>query len=254
VGCLRLHVDRQGRETNLVLNGDRPETNERLDQVADVTPIIAVIADVTPIILSKKPTHLAVADSKDRSEELYRRVQSAVFPLLKEVGIELDPADEVTTAGALLREFAGGEALDRFRELAAWLNRIRTGSASNAPHLLNQVAPELFETAGDGRYLRELSYRLFMRSRLKRFARQQGWRPAAESGCRDIDAVIDSLSRDRIGRIIATAFEPVECLFEERTATKTEREAAEEITRIAGVVLDELRDVKEQLRAEPVAD
>jgi hypothetical protein len=142
--------------------------------------------------------------------EVYRRIAGCLFQLLDAVGITPPARDEAGEATRLLQHLVGREALAHFRELSCWLHdtRARMAQASHPTlytardRLLLWLAPELFVTDGS-RPRNELSFRLYLRNRLKEYCRRKGWRPAA----RDIDTAFRALDRERIGNIVRETVE-----------------------------------------------
>jgi hypothetical protein len=141
--------------------------------------------------------------------EVYRRIAASLFKLLAAVDIPLPARDESGEATRLLQHLVGRESLTHFRELACWLHdtRARLALASHPSfypardRLLTWLAPECFRA---DRPRSELSFRLYLRARLKDYCRRKGWRP---DGARDLDAAFRELDRDRIGDIVREAVE-----------------------------------------------
>jgi hypothetical protein len=142
--------------------------------------------------------------------EVYRRIAGSLFQLLAAVDIPLPARDESGEATRLLQFLVGREALAHFRDLSSWLHdtRARMSQASHPTfytardRMLLWLAPELFVTDGS-RPRFELSFRLYLRNRLREYCRRKGWRPAA----RDLDTVFRALDRERIGNIVREAVE-----------------------------------------------
>jgi hypothetical protein len=68
--------------------------------------------------------------------------------------------------------------------------------------LLSWLAPECFAT-DDSRPRFELSFRLYLRARLRDYCRRKGWRPAA----RDLETAFRDLDRGRMGDIVRETVE-----------------------------------------------
>jgi hypothetical protein len=145
--------------------------------------------------------------------EVYRRVGRGLFGLLNEVEIPLPARDEAGEATRLLQHLVGREALAHFRELTCWLQttRARMDLASDPSfyaardRLLLWLAPECFVT--DGKQARfELSFRLYLRARLKDYCRRRNWRPAGPR-YRDLETAFRALDRQRIGDVVREAVE-----------------------------------------------
>jgi hypothetical protein len=159
-------------------------------------------------------TPAAAAPKKRRSAaetEVYRRVGRSLFQLLAAVDIPLPARDEVGEATLLLRHLVGREAIAHFRELAHWLDATR-GRLDRAgdptfyaarDRLLLWLAPECFVTDGRRPHF-ELSFRLYLRARLKDYCRRKSWHPA---GQRDLETAFRALDRQRIGDIVREAVE-----------------------------------------------
>jgi hypothetical protein len=182
--------------TDLIFRtSDEPDAEHAADRADEFTPVV-------------------LSATKPLNEQLRRRVAEAVFPLLEEVGIEVDASRQSEKGTLLLRELVGRESLGRFHELKHWLDNVRVGSIFELPMLLLQsVAEELFETTADGEYRRRLSFRLFMRSRVADFCRKEGWQPSASSGHAGLEAALASLTRARIGEMLDNALGEVNELF-----------------------------------------
>jgi hypothetical protein len=159
-------------------------------------------------------TQAAAAPKKRRSAaetEVYRRVGRSLFQLLAAVDIPLPARDEAGEATLLLRHLVGREAIAHFRELTNWLDatRARLDRAGDPTfyaardRLLLWLAPECFVI--DGRLAHfQLSFRLYLRARLKDYCRRKGWQPAAG---RDLETGFRALDRQRIGDIVREAVE-----------------------------------------------
>jgi hypothetical protein len=156
----------------------------------------------------------AAAPKKRRSAadtEVYRRVGRSLFQLLAAVDIPLPARDEAGEATLLLRHLVGREAIAHFRELAHWLDatRARLDRAGDPTfyaardRLLLWLAPECFVTEGRRPHF-ELSFRLYLRARLKDYCRRKGRHPA---GQRDLETAFRALDRQRIGDIVREAVE-----------------------------------------------
>jgi hypothetical protein len=132
-----------------------------------------------------------------------RELRPALFALLEAVEVPVPPPDqEVAEAGRLLAELVGPQALEHFRGLDATVDAIRRRRAEARPpaldRLLRGLVPDLFD---ERRFRPRLSYRLYLRARLKRYCRRRGWHPAGPAFA-DLATAFEALSRDRIGRII----------------------------------------------------
>ena len=132
-----------------------------------------------------------------------RRLRPALFAQLEAVEVPVPlPDQEVAEAGRLLAELVGPQALQRFRGLDTTVDLIRRRSAEARPpaldRLLRGLVPDLFD---ERRFRPRLSYRLYLRARLKHYCRRRGWRPAGPA-FQDLATAFAALSRDRIGRII----------------------------------------------------
>ncbi len=145
--------------------------------------------------------------------EVYRRIAGSLFKLLAAVDIPLPARDESGEATRLLQHLVGRQALAHFRDLTCWLHdtRARMDLASDPSfytardRLLLWLAPECFLTDGE-RARFELSFRLYLRARLKDYCRRQGWHPAGPAA-RDLETAFRALDRQRIGDIVREAVE-----------------------------------------------
>lgn len=141
--------------------------------------------------------------------ELHRRVSRSLFQLLAEVEVPLPAEEEVRDATVLLHHLAGYSVVDRFRRLDHWLNEARRRACPRADTALDRVlhwlAPELFVLRRDG-YSHHLSFRLYLRGRLKDYCRKHGLKPTGPRYY-DLDTAFAQLQRARIGQIIYQAIE-----------------------------------------------
>jgi hypothetical protein len=145
--------------------------------------------------------------------EVYRRVGRSLFKLLAEVEIPLPARDEAGEATRLLQHLVGREAVGHFRELAGWLHetRARLDLAGHPEfyaardRLLLWLAPDCFVTDGRRPHF-ELSFRLYLRARLKDHCRDKSWRPAG-ARYRDLETALRALDRQRIGDLVREAVE-----------------------------------------------
>ncbi len=145
--------------------------------------------------------------------EVYRRVGRSLFRLLAEVEIPLPARDEAGEATRLLQHLVGREAITHFRELTCWLQETRArldlaGDPSFSPaldRLLLWLAPECF-VSDSQRPRFELSFRLYLRVRLKDYCRRKTWQPGGPR-YRDLESSFRNLGRQRIGDIVREAVE-----------------------------------------------
>jgi len=129
------------------------------------------------------------------------------------VEIPLPPRDEAGEATRLLHHLVGREAIGHFRELARWLceTRARMDRASGPEfypardRLLLWLAPECFVTDGRRSHF-EMSFRLYLRARLKDYCRGKSWQPAGPR-YRDLETAFRALDRQRIGDLVREAVE-----------------------------------------------
>jgi hypothetical protein len=155
-------------------------------------------------------------DAKRRSDalppsprgELRRQVREALFQLLSSVDIGLSPTRETHGASALLGYLAGPGAVKRFEELNQWLERMRRRATEPEPpalvRMLRWVASDLFERDGDA-YGYRLSFRLFLRDRLRDWCQQEGLRPRGRY--QSLGEAFALLDRARIGDLVRSAAE-----------------------------------------------
>ncbi|HKI34195.1 MAG TPA: hypothetical protein VKA46_20250 [Gemmataceae bacterium] len=145
--------------------------------------------------------------------EVYQRVGGSLFKLLAEVEIPLPARDEAGEATRLLQHLVGRDAIAHFRALTGWLEgtRGRMDLASDPSfyaardRLLLWLAPECFVTDGRRPHF-ELSFRLYLRARLKDYCRGKNWQPAGPR-YRDLETAFRALDRQRIGDIVREAVE-----------------------------------------------
>jgi hypothetical protein len=145
---------------------------------------------------------------REGRQELHQRVSRSLFQLLEEVEIPLPAGDEAREATALLHHLVGLPAVDRFRQLDRWLGEARRRGDKPLPALdraLRWLTPELFEQDGSD-FRARLSFRLFLRCRLKDYCQQRGWRPAGPL-YRDLETAFAQLRRERIGQLVYRTIE-----------------------------------------------
>jgi hypothetical protein len=139
--------------------------------------------------------------------EIRRRLHHSLFQLLEVVEITLPAGQEVHEAGLLLQHLAGPEAVAEFGRMGRWLQdvrrRIETPQPPALDRLLLWMSADLFRRREDG-YEYRLSFRLYLRARLKDYCRQRGWAPAG-GAYRDLDTAFANLSRERIGAVVRQA-------------------------------------------------
>jgi hypothetical protein len=139
--------------------------------------------------------------------EIHRRLHQSLFQLLKVVEIVLPAGREVHEAGLLLHHLAGPEAVAEFGRLDRWLQEVRRRAATTQPaafeRLLVWMAADLFSQR-QGVYVYRLSFRLYLRARLKAYCRQRGWVPKGNA-FRDLDTAFAALGRERIGAVVREA-------------------------------------------------
>jgi hypothetical protein len=141
---------------------------------------------------------------------VYRRIAASLFQLLAAVEIPLPARDESGEATRLLQHLVGRAALAHFRDLSSWLHesRARTALAGHPTfhtahdRLLAWLAPECFATEGQQPRF-DLSFRLYLRARLRDYCRRKGWRPPS----RDLESAFRTLDRERIGDIVRETVE-----------------------------------------------
>ncbi len=159
------------------------------------------------------PTSPKAGRRKRRTSAVYRRIGDSLFQLLAEVEIPLPTRDEAGEATRLLHHLVGRPAIAHFRELAGWLHQARARmDLATDPSLytardrvLLWLAAECFLTDGRRAHF-ELSFRLYLRARLKDYCRAKGWRPAGPR-YRDLETAFRALDRQRIGDIVRAAVE-----------------------------------------------
>lgn len=171
---------------------------------------------ITALTMAAEPAYPARPASP--RDELWRRIRQGLFQLLAAVDIDLPASVEVREGGRLLRHLAGPEPVERFAELTGWLDRMRQRVAQEcAPALVRMLcwlAPDLF-VRDDAGYHYRLSFRLYLRERLRDWCERADWRPA---GWRyvTLDEAFESLDRSKIGELVRSVAEaPAEAVAEE---------------------------------------
>jgi hypothetical protein len=131
------------------------------------------------------------------------RLRPALFALLEAVEVPLPLPDQEAAEGRrLLDELVGPAAIERFRSLDTTAQLVRRRAAEARPVVLYRVLRGLVPDLCDGEHFRgRLSYRLYLRARLKHYCRRRGWRPAGPT-FHDLATAFEALSRQRIGDII----------------------------------------------------
>jgi hypothetical protein len=157
------------------------------------------------------PARRSLRKLRDKPPDTLARIGRSLFRLLEEVEVSLPPREETTEATRLLQYLVGDEAIRRFQELHHWLSstRERMALAGGPPffvaldRLLLWLAPDCFLTTEQGP-AHELSFRLYLRSRLKHYCRSKGLQPA---GLRypDLETAFRALDRDRMGEVVRDA-------------------------------------------------
>jgi hypothetical protein len=139
--------------------------------------------------------------------EIRRRLHQSLFQLLEVVEITLPPGQEVHEAGLLLQHLAGPEAVAEFGRMGRWLQEVRRRVEAPQPPALDRLllwmSADLFRRRADG-YEYRLSFRLYLRARLKAYCRQRGWAPSGGT-YRDLDSAFVDLGRERIGAVVQQA-------------------------------------------------
>jgi Protein kinase domain len=139
-------------------------------------------------------------------------VARCLFELFKELEIVLPGDNEAHEATLLLDHLAGPEAVEHFRRLVDWLEQGRARRRDEEPSALDRVlrwlAPELLPDA-EAAANTQLSFRLFLRARFKRYAEDHGWHPEGRR-YPDLDAAFDHLTRERIGELARAALQECE--------------------------------------------
>lgn len=146
-------------------------------------------------------------------DSVAHRVGQALFPLLEELEVTLPSRQETTLASELLQHLVGPTALNHFRELNTGLRRIRARmTLASHPTLftaldrvLHWLVPETLHPA-DPPTEPQLSFRLFLRARLKEHCYRQGW-VSTEEEKTSLEKAINRLSRERIGAVVSAALE-----------------------------------------------
>jgi hypothetical protein len=187
--------------TSMIL-GQQPPSVPRDHLVGNAEELTyGVIAQSSP----RRAPATASRGASDRSG-VYARVKLALGRLLAEVDIVSPMLKESFEAKRLLHHLVGDESVNHFRTLHNWLRAARRRAASNAKslsmldRLLAWAAPECFASTPRS----ELSFRLFLRSRLKAYCRAQGWRPTGQKYA-TLELAFRDLDRSRIGELIRDA-------------------------------------------------
>jgi hypothetical protein len=147
--------------------------------------------------------------------DVYRRVGRGLFKLLEGIEVRLPARDEAAEATRLLQHLAGREAVAHFYDLHHWLHKARGRMELAADpslfdvldRLLLWLTPECFAARGKGPAY-GLSFRLYLRGRLKDYCRRKGWQPSGPA-CADLEAAFRSLDRERIGELVREAVQEV---------------------------------------------
>ena len=104
---------------------------------------------------------------------------------------------------------AHAQAAERQARLDRWLNEARLHSAAGAAVALDRVlhwlVPELFAADRAG-FCQHLSFRLYLRGRLKDYCRKRELKPAGPR-YHDLETAFAHLERARIGQIVYQAIE-----------------------------------------------
>jgi hypothetical protein len=185
-------------------------------RAADLTDVEAEVAERYRYAAEMPLSPIASSPRQRRKAEgeVYRRVSRSLFRLLEAVGVPLPAADEAGEATRLLRHLAGPEAVRHFyalhhglREARARMDLAGDPSLYDAlDRLLLWLTPECFVTTDKGAAY-QLSFRLYLRARLKDYCRRKGWRPARKDG--DLEAAFRALDRERIGEVVRDAVQEV---------------------------------------------
>ena len=165
-------------------------------------------AQVPPI-----PSPTGSRKRRGADAEVYRRIGSGLFRLLAEVEITLAARDEAAEATQLLQYLVGRESLALFCELTGWLYQVRARMAlagdptffTARDRLLLWLTPECFVAEGQ-RARFALSFRLFLRARLKDYCRRKNWQPAGPR-FHDLESAFRGLDRQRIGTLVRETVE-----------------------------------------------
>jgi hypothetical protein len=194
---------------------DRPEARLELRLALEVTDCL-VPDSAGPLPEEDSLTTLAMQESGEIATphpppagqpEIRRRLHQSLFQLLKVVEITLPAGQEVHEAGLLLQHLAGPEAVAEFGRMARWLEEVRRRAESPQPPALDRLllwmSADLFRR-GEGGYEYRLSFRLYLRARLKAYCRERGWAPSGGAS-RDLGAAFANLGRERIGVVVQQA-------------------------------------------------
>jgi hypothetical protein len=160
--------------------------------------------EMTEVAL-REPVQVSGRQAPER-HRVRQMVKPSLFQLLEEVEIHVPDHQAQSVGRELLAELVGAERVQYFRQLNEQLQTWRAQAAVEATALyrvLRQLVPELFSTEGNcPRY--QLSFRLFLKERLKRYCRRQGWAPAGPRFY-DLMSAFDALSREGIGVVVRRA-------------------------------------------------
>jgi hypothetical protein len=167
------------------------------------------IAAPAPVMPARTPAR----KRRGSDAEVYRRIGSGLFHLLAEVEISLSARHEAAEATQLLQYLVGRESLTQFRELTCWLYEVRARmDLAGDPtfftardRLLLWLAPECFVLDGQ-RPRFALSFRLFLRARLKDYCRRKKWHPTGAK-YHDLETAFRALDRQRIGTLVRESVE-----------------------------------------------
>jgi hypothetical protein len=130
-------------------------------------------------------------------------LRPALFALLEAVEIPVPAADQVSEGSRLLTELVGWEALQHFQHLESTIGMVYRRAVEERPPALYRVLRELVpDLSNVERSRQRLSYRLYLRARLKLYCRQRGWQPAGPK-YHDLNTAFAALDRRRLGEIIS---------------------------------------------------
>jgi hypothetical protein len=150
-------------------------------------------------------THL-VQEPAARGCPVYReKLRDCLFQLLDEVEIRLPADGESHEATLLLEVLVGRAPVQAFGEMTAWLRDVRRRAAAGEQleRLAAALVPELVEKE-HGRWRYQLSFRLLLRDRFRRYVESRGWTPQGPR-FHEVDTAFDALTRRRIGELARAA-------------------------------------------------
>jgi hypothetical protein len=152
-------------------------------------------------------TPTSLVESPDRLYHVQQAFFDGFLHLISEIGLEF-PGDrpEERWQTEIFKLLVSRQAVDEYRQRERWLIELRARCRDQAltptDRILLELFPELTETDLNGAH-QALSYRLFMRERLREFLRCQTWLGKDF----DLGSAIEKLTRERLGELLSVTLE-----------------------------------------------